>query len=110
MIIDEKDYLEHFGVKGMKWGSRTKRPSTRKVKSFVNSDVERRRKTMSVGRRMANRLLDDLDIPGRENRRTKRMTKEQLAWENRPTAKAGKLAVAALLAANGGLTLAALRM
>jgi hypothetical protein len=27
MIIDERLYLEHFGVKGMRWGVRNKRPS-----------------------------------------------------------------------------------
>lgn len=29
MIINEDDYLEHFGVKGMKWGRSTKAKESR---------------------------------------------------------------------------------
>ena len=29
MIIDEEVYLEHFGIKGMKWGIRNKKPQPR---------------------------------------------------------------------------------
>ena len=36
MIINEDDYLEHFGVKGMKWGVRKKR---RESELAYNKDV-----------------------------------------------------------------------
>lgn len=32
MIINEEDYLEHFGVKGMKWGIRKKHRASNKIR------------------------------------------------------------------------------
>jgi hypothetical protein len=59
MIIDEQSYLAHYGVKGQKWGVR------RKLK------------------KAGNKFLDDLDLPGRENRRSNRISVEQQRKEKR---------------------------
>lgn len=42
MIIDEELYLEHYGVKGMKWGQRNARPGgvTRRVDKEARKDAE----------------------------------------------------------------------
>jgi hypothetical protein len=43
MIIDEEDYLEHFGVKGMRWGVRNEeRPGgvSRKIDRMARKDAE----------------------------------------------------------------------
>lgn len=44
MIIREKDYLKHYGVKGMKWGVRRK---TRKTSSDYNESREIKKKHVS---------------------------------------------------------------
>lgn len=42
MIIDEDEYLEHYGIKGMKWGQRKARPGgvTRRVDREARKDAE----------------------------------------------------------------------
>lgn len=52
MIIEEEVYLEHFGVRGMKWGVRTSKPS-----SAANS------KFMKEVMRENNKALADLGYP-----------------------------------------------
>src|SRR5688572_32998300 len=59
MIIDEQSYLAHHGVKGMKWG--------------VRKNLKK----------AGNKFLDDLDLPGRENRRSNRISVEQQRKEKR---------------------------
>jgi hypothetical protein len=72
MIIDEDAYLEHFGVKGMRWGVRNVRKA--------------------VGRGTT-KFLDDADIPGRPNRRSNRISDEQKRRETRNARIAVALAV-----------------
>lgn len=48
MIINEDDYLEHFGVKGMKWGVRRRQKrADRKAKRQLKKDIKQFNKRKS---------------------------------------------------------------
>jgi hypothetical protein len=98
MIIEEEvylaheEFLDHHGVKGQKWGIRNK--------------VVKGTKAVGRGtRKTGNKVLDNLDIPGRPNRRSNRLSPEQLARENRKLIKAGQIAAASGLLIYGTLGL-----
>ena len=92
MIIEEEVYLSHHGVKGQKWGIRNK---VAKGGKAVGRGVSK----------TGGKLLDELDIPGRPNRRSNRLSPAQLAKENSKRAKAGKIFAASLLLGYGGYKL-----
>ena len=102
MIIEEEvylaheEFLDHHGVKGQKWGVRNK--------------VVKGTKAVGRGaRKTGNKVLDELDIPGRPNRRSNRLSPEQLARENSKVVKAGKIFAATLLLGYGAYQLDHLR-
>lgn len=81
------DILEHYGVKGMRWG--------------VRKDKRNDNKKPGKVKRAINKTLDDADIPGRPNRRSNRLTDAQKAKENSGRAKAGKIILGSLLVGLG---------
>ena len=99
MIVDEEVYLEHWGVKGMRWGVRNR--SNKMARNHLN----RTAKVGKLARKAKDKFLDDLDLPGRPNRRSNRLSPEQLAKENSTASKIGKIAVATGLLAYGALNL-----
>lgn len=44
MIIDEQDYICHFGVRGMKWGVRKQKPKAANVKKAPKSGTSKKLK------------------------------------------------------------------
>lgn len=44
MIMDEQDYICHFGVRGMKWGVRKQRPKSANVKKAPKSGTSKKLK------------------------------------------------------------------
>lgn len=80
--MNSEEFIQHYGKKGMKWGVK-------------NSKFGR---GVKKGK---DKFLDDLDLPGRPNRRSNRLTPEQLLKENSGKAKAGKILAASILAAIG---------
>jgi len=55
MIIDEDDFLEHFGVKGQKWGVRKKRESSGGNKP---KKLSRRKARRAVAQKKAEDLIN----------------------------------------------------
>ena len=88
-----EEFIEHYGVKGMHWGIR--KDGTSKFDS---------------GKKFVNKVLDDLDIPGRPNRRSNTMSAAQLKRENSGPYRAGQVFTATSMLAFGVLTLAAAKM
>lgn len=88
MIIDEEDYLSHYGVKGMKWGKRkAKGPSTGDILSA------RKRVTEKFGR-MQDLYIDAIENPQTRTSLTKNAQElKQLANELK---KSGDVSVAGL--------------
>ena len=52
MIIDEEDYLEHFGIKGMHWGSRRAPSSTPLTPAQQKKKKKRTARNVSTGIRL----------------------------------------------------------
>lgn len=68
MIIDEKDYLEHFGVKGMRWGQRKNRSAQGRA-DRLKSHAEKRPTRGNV--RKAERAQRQVDSRNRKIDRRK---------------------------------------
>lgn len=107
MFEDEDGYLEHYGIRGMKWGVRKqlarRNSNSKHFKAYMRGSLGDKNKSLK------DKILDDLDIPGRPNRRSNTISDEQKAFENSKTVKAGQLLLAAALAAYGGYRLNQLR-
>ena len=84
MIIDEQVYLEHFGVKGMRWG--TKKAVRRASK--------------------ANNLASAL--PKKKNVKKATEAQRKSDWKNRPRASGGQKAIIAATAAGAAFVTARL--
>lgn len=93
-MIKTNDFLEHYGVKGMKWGVRRSREQLARARKQRGSDRTSYQKSPS--------RLSDSEL----NRRIKRMEMEKKYNElNSPPVKAGKKYVNDLLQ-NAGKTAA----
>ena len=70
MILDETAYLEHYGVKGMKWGVRKNRPSSGKKrrKGPVQININVGRKSNKKDSKEGIKGLTDQELLARVNR------------------------------------------
>jgi hypothetical protein len=125
-----EEFLSHYGVKGMHWGIRRDpntgvRPIAKALDSsrfgrMANANAEKRMskqrssawyksRGLSNPNSRVSRVLDDLDIPGRPNRRSNTMSDAQKRRESPLPVKVGIAAVGAILAVQGARTIRAIR-
>lgn len=70
LIVDEENFLEHFGVKGMKWGIRKdktssggkSKPASKTVKSLSDEELRTRVKRLNLEKQY-------VDLVSQENKR-----------------------------------------
>lgn len=95
MIIDEDGYLEHYGTKGMKWGVRRDQSRDARTARIKSGTASKRDK-----------LIREADLDGG---RTQAIRKGEIKGMSK-SQKVGLAFVGVLLAAQGTLTLAAIKM
>ena len=110
VIPETEDDIEHFGVKGMKWGVRKKRkysgrPDRKNASDDYRRSVELSRKPMHE---LSNKELQDLNYRYNLERQYAQYTKKPLTRGQKFAQKAGKIALVTLsaVAVAGGVAYA----
>ena len=95
VIPETEDDIEHFGVKGMKWGVRKKRKSSRRPDRKNASDDYRRSAELSRKpmHELSNKELQDLNYRYNLERQYAQYTKKPLTRGQKFAQKAGKIIV-----------------
>ena len=110
VIPETEDDIEHYGVKGMKWGVRRKRKSSARPDRANASDDYRR--SAELSRRpmheLSNKELQDLNYRYNLERQYAQYTKKPLTRGQKFAQKAGKIALGTLsaVAVAGGVAYA----
>lgn len=110
VIPETEDDIEHFGVKGMKWGVRKKRKSSARPHRKNASDDYRRSAELSRKpvHELSNKELQDLNYRYNLERQYAQYTKKPLTRGQKFAQKAGKVAIGTLsaVAVAGGVAYA----
>ena len=100
VIPETEDDIEHFGVKGMKWGVRKKRKSSARPDRRNASDDYRRSAELSRKpmHELSNKELQDLNYRYNLERQYAQYTKKPVSKGRKFAQKAGKIALGTLSA------------